>query len=79
MKREIFICDCNSLEHSYAFWYDEEENELHFMPHLITYRNIFKRILVAIKYIFGYKSRYGDFDSMIINKEDYEKLKTYMK
>lgn len=76
-KTEIFICECGSLEHSYAFWYDDEFNDVHFMPHLKQHRNFFKRISIAIKYIFGYKSRYGDFDSMIINPEDIKKIKNY--
>lgn len=76
-RPEIFICECGSLEHSYAFWYDEETKDIHFMPHLISYRNFFKRIWVAIKYIFGYQCRYGHFDSMIINPEDIKKLRGY--
>ena len=76
-KTEIFICECGSLEHTYAFWYDEDFNDVHFMPHLRQHRNFFKRIGVAIKYIFGYKSRYGDFDSVIINPDDIKKIKRY--
>jgi len=76
-KTEVFICDCGSLNHTYAFWYDNEFHDIHFMPHLITYRNFFKRVWVAIKYSFGYKSRYGHFDSMIINPEDIKKLRGY--
>ena len=73
-EREIFVCDCHSLEHIVAFWYDEEGNELYIYPKLTTYRNIFKRIWVAIKYVFGYTSRYGEFDEVIIPQSKHDKL-----
>jgi hypothetical protein len=76
-KTEVFICDCGSLDHTYAFWYDTEFNDVHFMPHLMTHRNFFKRVIIGIKYMFGYKSRYGDFDSTIINPEDIKKIRKY--
>jgi hypothetical protein len=44
MERKIFICDCHSLEHQVAFWYDEEEKSLYIEPHLVTHRNFFKRL-----------------------------------
>ena len=33
-----------------------------------------KRVWSAIKYIFGYRSKYGHFDEFIFNKEDSDKL-----
>ncbi len=75
---ETFICECNSLEHIYCFWHEEDYDRIYFMPHLNPHRNIFKRIWIAIKYIFGYRSKYGAFDSIIIKREDYNKIKKYM-
>lgn len=37
-------------------------------------KNIFKRIFTAIKYIFGYKSKYGHFDEFIFKHQDKNKL-----
>lgn len=36
--------------------------------------SFFQRIVIAIKYIFGYKSRYGHFDSFCIDMENTNKL-----
>lgn len=78
MKRLVLICECNSLEHQVAFWYDEEDNSLYCEPHLTTQNNFFKRILVAIKYIFGYKANYGHWDSTMFKKGDLIKLREYL-
>lgn len=78
-KREIFICDCHSLEHQYSFWYDEEDNELWFEPHL--YDNTwpwYKRFWNRIKYVFGSKTVYGAWDSTIIKVDDIPRLTEFM-
>ena len=77
-KPKIFICECHSLNHIFSFWYDDEYHDIHFEPHLITYRNIFKRIWRAIGYVFGRKSNYGDFDSMIFNRDDYTVIRAFL-
>lgn len=76
-KREVFICDCNSLEHQYSIWYDEEDNQLWFEPHLVN-MPWYLRIGLALKYVFGHKSNYGDWDSTIVKVEDMPRLIDYM-
>lgn len=78
MERIVMICECHSLEHQVIFWYDEEDSELYCEPHLTTHRNFFKRLWRGLKYTFGYKSRFGDFDSTIFKKEDLKKLRAYL-
>ena len=76
--REIFICDCYSLEHQVIFWYDDEDSSLYCQPHLTTHRNFFKRLWRGLKYAFGYKSRFGDWDSVIFKDEDLNRLRNYL-
>jgi hypothetical protein len=75
-KPEIFICECYSTEHQLVIKHDPDEkyHNLYLNVHLITYKNIFKRIWVSLKYIFGYKCRYGHWDEFIFNKKDAERL-----
>ena len=75
MEREIFICDCHSLEHQVAFWYDEEDKSLYIEPHLVTHINFFKRLWVGLKYAFGYRSRFGEFDEVVLSPESQKKLR----
>lgn len=77
----IFICACHSFDHQIIFSVFEDDTlppQVIVTIHLKTYRNIFKRIWVAIKYVFGYKSRYGDWDEFIFNPDDLEDLKKYL-
>jgi hypothetical protein len=45
---------------------------------LVKY-GFFVRVKYALKYIFGYKSRFGAFDEFIFKPEDLTKLKEYLK
>lgn len=74
INQKTFICECKSLEHQITFRYFDDEDMLYVSTHLITHKNIFKRIWVAIKYIFGYKSRYGNWDEFIFEPNDIDKL-----
>lgn len=75
-KQELFICACNSMEHQLIMSYctDEEYKEVYCSVHLKPERNLFKRIWKAIKYIFGHRSIYGDFDEFIFKPEDADRL-----
>jgi hypothetical protein len=77
-KRSVFICDCHSLEHSYAIWYDSDYNELHIEPRLILSGNWFFRMKTRVLYLLGHTSRYGSFDDLIINNNDIPKISKYL-
>ena len=69
MKDEIIICDCSSVEHQMVLRFDDDEDlgrmvyvEIHLVP-LVWY----KRMWHGIKYIFGYKCCYGNFEEMILS------------
>ena len=71
MEKELVICSCNSTDHQLLFlgWEDKElGNEVYVHVHLPT-QSFWKRLKCGIKYIFGYKSQYGDFDEIVLNKE----------
>lgn len=74
MKNEYFECACNSDEHRLVFTIDEGEKdwppEVWAGIFLCQHDNIFKRIYSAIKYVFGYKSRYGHFGCYAMKPED---------
>lgn len=77
-NQEIFICECNSYCHQTMFWYDTEDKQLNLTIHLTTHRNFFKRLWFAIKYVFGYKSNYGDWDTFLFKPLDEAKLLAYL-
>lgn len=71
MKDELIICECGSAEHQMVLHYDDDKDlgrmvyvEIHLVP-LAWY----KRLWMGIKYIFGYKCCYGNFEEMILSSK----------
>jgi len=67
-------CSCSSTEHLIRFSFDKEYNFLYLNIHLANCNSWYKRVWVAIKYIFGYKSKYGAFDEFIFKNENVKDL-----
>lgn len=57
----------------FTWFEDQDDRMLYASVHLVPLR-IWKRLWYAIKYIFGYKSKYGAFEEFIFDKKDAEKL-----
>ena len=70
IEKKYFECACFSSEHTLKFVFDEEYGDLTTEIFLNDYRNVFKRIWTAVKYVFGYKCRYGHWDCWIMLPED---------
>ena len=74
---EVLLCECNSPEHVVVFQYwendDADYEEVYMSFHLkpTTWRN---RIANAIKYFFGHRSKYGEFDEVVLKPKDYVKM-----
>ena len=83
LTSDLFICECNNVEHQLIFSYFEDDDpkysDVYLEVHLNPEYNIFKRIWYAIKYIFGYRSMYGHFDCFIFKKSDAPKLAKIVK
>lgn len=73
-KTEFFLCECVFPEHLFYFSYDQEDNVLYRSAHLSTKQGFFRRIWIAVKYILGHQSTYGDFDEVIIQPADRNRL-----
>jgi hypothetical protein len=78
METEYFECACFSDEHTLKFHWDADDNQLYTSVYLYHYRNIFKRIWIAIKYVFGYRSKYGHWDCFIMQLKDAERLRSLL-
>lgn len=66
MKRTFFVCHCGSLEHLIVVSGDEDcaYVEVHLAP-----MPLLKRIINAFRYIVGRRSRYGDFEEVVLSPE----------
>jgi hypothetical protein len=41
-------------------------------------KNFFQRVVAAVKYIFGYESRFGHWDCTILSEEEQNKLMKFL-
>jgi hypothetical protein len=78
MITEFFECACHSDEHTLKFSYDPDSVEIYSSVFLHQYRNIFKRLWVALKYVFGYRCKYGHWDCFIMRPEDASRLRSLL-
>jgi hypothetical protein len=79
MINEFYVCDCNSLQHTLVISYDNQNDgaevpSAYINVRLYQSRNFFKRLKLAAKYVFGFKSEFGDFDEFILKHEDIERM-----
>lgn len=80
MKREFFECQCHSDEHTLKFIADEDEEDPEIFTAVFLHSGPwYTRVLKGIKYIFGYKCRYGHWDCFIMKPEDSERLINLLK
>jgi hypothetical protein len=71
MRQELILCECSSLEHQVVISYEEDYEEMYFHIHLSKPRFL-RRLKYAIRYLLGYRSRYGAFEEVIISKDKFK-------
>ena len=84
-KNHYLECDCSSAEHVIRYSFDPDaklndptDDYIYTTTFLNQYRSFWKRIWIAIKYIFGYKCKYGHFDCAMINKNEATSLRDFL-
>ena len=75
--RDLFICDCGDVGHQFILQYfedpsfDDEEPELYLSIHLNQSCSFWEKVKNAFRYLFSRdRSRFGDFDEVILNARD---------
>lgn len=66
------------MEHVFCVVYDREEKELFIQTQLVNHKNFLRRIWSALKYILGYKCKYGAWEETVLDKEGIEKLSKFI-
>jgi hypothetical protein len=73
-KAEIMVCKCSSTEHQVVYYHDQSDNEVYMHVHLSGWP-WWKRVWPAVKYLFGHRSRYGNWDEFILGPEHVGQLR----
>lgn len=68
----ILTCKCSSTEHTLIF--ESIDGDV-YVNMFLSELPLFKRIKLAIKYIFGYKCKYGHYEEIILDKSNIKELK----
>ena len=73
----FFECRCGSSEHTLRFTLDKGPDDpgIYTSIFLNDWKSFWKRLIMGIKYIFGYKSRCGHWDCWLMKRGDVERLK----
>lgn len=70
MKEKYINCSCSSLEHICRLtYYSDEPDFLYFTVHLNNL-SFWKRLILGIKYIFGYQSKYGCVEEIMLKTDE---------
>lgn len=73
--QEMLTCKCGDPSHQMVIgYYLDEFEEVYLSVHLVREHNLFKRFWIALKYVFGRRSIYGDFDEIVLSPLDAPKL-----
>ena len=71
----LLICKCNSSEHQIIIYHEEHENLFHCSIHLNSNLGFWKRLVLGIKYIFGYGCKYGHWDEFTFDRSHSKALR----
>lgn len=80
LQAEYLTCDCSSDEHTMRFTFaagetSQDSSEVYTSVFLNQYRSVWRRIWVAVRYVMGYKSKYGHWDCFSFNVEEAIRLR----
>lgn len=73
-KAEIMVCQCSSTEHQVVYYHNQGDNEVYMHVHLSS-GPWWRRIWPAVKYLFGHRSRYGNWDEFVLGPEHVGQLR----
>lgn len=78
-RTELFLCQCNDVSHQLILSTidDTEPRTVYCSFHLDNY-GLWNRIKSAFLYLFGMDRKDGDFDCMLVNPEDAERLSSFL-
>jgi hypothetical protein len=72
-------CECDSPEHQFILVKDPDDGEMWMQVHLSQSDGFFKRLYTGLRYAFGYTSKYGDWDDIVLTKSAQEKIVDFIK
>lgn len=77
---EFYECRCFSDEHVIKFTLDldPEDRTIYTSMYMRPDWRWWRRVWMAIRYVFGYSSKYGHFDCYLMRPEDAQRLRAML-
>lgn len=67
------------MEHQLVLVKFEDEPDVTYLQiHLVTHQGFFERLWTGLKYAFGYTSRLGAWDEMILSNKTLEEIQNFL-
>lgn len=74
LEIQHFDCACFSCEHTMRLVYDPDDGDLWAEIHLAQSRPWWRRMWPALRHVFGYRSKYGNWDCLLFRPEEAGRL-----
>jgi hypothetical protein len=74
MKQEYFDCECSDFNHVFRFVYDDLDGDVWVEVQLRPWQAWYKRLWMAIRYLFGRSPAYGFYDTTMLRDEDFPRF-----
>ena len=78
---KIIVCECGDVAHQLVLSWFKPQTPMYYVSDEYVYLSVhlnklpfWKRLKVAIQYLFGKQSKYGAFDEVIIDSSEYKKF-----
>ena len=75
-ERFPLVCDCGDLEHLLVFQYfpGDEDAVMFVSSHLNPARRWWSRVWTVVKFMFGWRSTFGEYDELVVQSDALERL-----
>jgi hypothetical protein len=65
LHKQYFECECDDFDHTLRMMYFRDEFDYIYLSIHLRQKSFARRLWHAVKYVFGFRSRYGDFDEFL--------------
>lgn len=77
-EKEYFECSCGDMDHILRMCYFKDELDTMYVDVHLRQKIWYRRLWQAIKYVFGHRSTFGDFDEFLWNKKEATRVRSLL-
>jgi hypothetical protein len=76
----IAQCNCSSVDHllKASYFVDDDEDTMLYVHTHLNKKPFWKRVGYALKYIFGFQSRFGAYDEVLFDVDEAKEIRDFI-